>query len=87
MGTPPGPTRHTIPHAETMAAMARTDRLMAFAALLSLAAHLTLVAALPGPAAGSEDTPPLAVELQAEPPPPERIPPRRLPPRPRAVAA
>lgn len=63
--------------------MTRTDRLMALAAFVSLAAHLTLVAALPGPSAGNEDAPPLAVELQPEPP-PQTIPPRRLPPKPRA---
>jgi hypothetical protein len=63
--------------------MTRTDRLMALAAFVSLAAHLTLVAALPGPSAGNEDAPPLAAELQPEPP-PETIPPRRLPPKPRA---
>lgn len=60
---------------------------MALAALLSLSAHLVLVAALPGPAAGQEEAPPLAVELQPEPPPPERIPPRRLPPKPRVPQA
>jgi len=57
---------------------------MAFAALLSLAAHLALVAALPGPAPGDGDSAPLAVELPPEPLPPEKIPPRRLPPKPRA---
>ncbi|MBU3695002.1 MAG: DUF3108 domain-containing protein [Rhodocyclaceae bacterium] len=78
-----GPVRRTIRHADAMPAISRTNRLMSIAAVISLAAHLALLAALPGPAANGTDSPPMAVELQAEPPPPAKLPPRRLPPKPR----
>ena len=67
-----------------MPKMSRTDRLMALTAVASLVAHLALLAALPGPVAEGEESPPLAVELAPEPPPPDKLPPRRLPPKPRA---
>jgi len=65
--------------------MSRTDRLMALAAALSLAAHVALLALLPTPAGDTAASEPLAVELEAAPPPAEKIPPRRLPPKPRTV--
>jgi hypothetical protein len=65
--------------------MRRSDRLMALAAAVSVAAHLALITLLPTPPGDDEGGEPLAVELRSEPPPPAALPPRRLPPKPRAV--
>lgn len=67
--------------------MLRSDRVMALAAIVSLAAHFALMAALPLPAGDDDEgSEPIAVELQRETP-PAALPPRRLPPPPRAAAA
>ena len=67
--------------------MRRSDRLIALAAVVSLAAHLTLLATLPTAKPTDEDgSEPLTVDLR-EAAPPTAIPPRRLPPKPRAKPA
>jgi len=64
--------------------MQRGDRLMILAAAASLAAHVALIALLPGSVAEGEEPEPLAVELRTEVP-PATLPPRRLPPKPRVA--
>ncbi|MFZ4499149.1 MAG: DUF3108 domain-containing protein [Burkholderiales bacterium] len=65
--------------------MRRSERLIALAATLSLAAHLALMAVWPTAATDDDDSEPLAVELRSETPPPAALPPRRLPPKPRVA--